>query len=320
MSHAPVAAVLAGIRQRGIGLFLRGVAMGAADVIPGVSGGTIALITGIYDELVAAIAGVNAQLVRAFLRGRIGEGLVRLNFAFLAPLLLGIGAAIVALARVITHMIETHPQPVWGLLTGLILASSLVVVRHMGGRAATSGVALVAGAALGYGVTLAVPLQTGVEWWKFIVAGSIASVAMILPGISGSFLLVLMGKYRQVLGAVNERDLVVVGLFGIGFLAGILAFSRVLKRLLARHRATTMAFLVGLMVGSLRKVWPFRQYRPGGDGLGQYDCALPDAMTADAVAAIALIAVGIAAVTTIERLGSVKAGPGAGLRDTGPPG
>lgn len=303
MTDTPVATLLSGIRQRGTGLFLRGVAMGAADVIPGVSGGTIALITGIYDELVATIAGVNVQLVGTFLRGRIGEGLVRLNVAFLAPLLLGIGAAIVALARLITHLIATHPQPVWGFLTGLIVASALVVARHMSGSRVIGGAALAAGAALGYLVTLAVPLQTGIEWWKFIVAGSIASVAMILPGISGSFLLVLMGKYQQVLGAVNERDPVVVGLFGLGFLVGILAFSRVLKRLLAHHHATTMAFLVGLMLGSLRKVWPFRNYLLEGEGAGQYDCALPDALSADVAAAFALMVAGIVAVIAIEKLG-----------------
>lgn len=306
MSEAPATAVVTAIRKRGVGLFLRGLAMGSADVIPGVSGGTIALITGIYDELVATIAGVDARLARTFLTGRVGEGLVLLNVGFLAPLLLGIGAAIVALARVISYMMVNHPQPVWGFLTGLILASALVVARHMGGRFAVGAAAVAAGAALGYGVTLVVPLQTGIEWWKFVVAGSIASVAMILPGISGSFLLVLMGKYQQVLTAVNERDPLVVALFGIGFLAGILAFSRVLKRLLAHYHATTMAFLVGLMVGSLRKVWPFREHTTGMDGAVSYDCVLPPALDGNAVAAIAMMAVGIAAVMAIERLGRAR--------------
>jgi len=303
LSDAPFAAILASIRQRGVGLYLRGVAMGAADVIPGVSGGTIALVTGIYDELVGTIAGVNADVMRSLAGRRWGETLVRVNVGFLAPLLLGIGTAIVALARIILYMMETHPRPVWGFLTGLILASALVVARHMGGRVSAGAAAVLVGAALGYGVTLIVPLETGVEWWKFVVAGSIASVAMILPGISGSFLLVLMGKYQQVLAAVNERDPVVVVLFGVGFVAGILAFSRVLKRLLARHHATTMAFLVGLMLGSLRKVWPFRQYS-AADGGETYSCALPESLDGDVLSTIAMMAIGIVAVLAIERLGA----------------
>ncbi|MFH1567813.1 MAG: DUF368 domain-containing protein [Gemmatimonadota bacterium] len=293
-------------RRRGPGLFLRGVAMGTADVIPGVSGGTIALITGIYDELVATIAGVDGRLVRALLRGRPVEALGRLNASFLAPLLLGIGGAIVTLARLITHLLDTHPQPVWGFLTGLIVASTLVVARQVRGWTALSAVALVAGGGLGYGVTLAVPLETGTAWWQYTLAGGIASVAMILPGISGSFILVLVGKYQQVLGAVNERDLYVVTVFGLGFAAGILAFSRVLQRLLARHHTLTMAFLVGLMAGSMRKVWPFRQYTPMGEGglepASQFDCVLPQTLDGSAYLALALIAAGMAVVAAIEWL------------------
>jgi len=288
------------MRRRAAGLFTRGVAMGTADVIPGVSGGTMALITGIYDELVGTVAGIDRHLVSALLRGRFGEVLERANIGFLLPLLAGIFSAIVTLAKGITWLLEYHPVPVWGALTGLIAASLLVVARQVGKWGPPTGLATGVGAAVGYTVTLLVPVQTGVEWYKFIGAGLVASVAMILPGISGSFLLVVMGKYQQILGAVNDRDLVIIGLFGVGFATGILGFARVLRWLLARAHGATMAFLVGLMAGSMRKVWPFRQSVEGTEG--GFDCVLPDVWDGEAVLAFGLMALAAVVVLVIERV------------------
>ena len=240
------------MRRRAAGLFTRGVAMGTADVIPGVSGGTMALITGIYDELVATVAGIDRHLVTALLRGRFVEVLERANVGFLVPLLAGILTAIVTLAKGITWLLEYHPVPVWGALTGLIAASLVVVARQVRQWSLGTVLAMFAGTAAGYTVTLLVPVQTGAEWYKFTGAGLVASVAMILPGISGSLLLLLMGKYQQVLEAVHELDLVLLVVFGLGFAAGILTFSRLLKRLLASYHTVTMALLI--FVGLTRVV------------------------------------------------------------------
>jgi putative membrane protein len=244
---------------RGPGLVLRGACMGVADVIPGVSGGTIALITGIYDELVGTIAGLNTQVAGLALRGRLREAAERANIAFLAPLLLGVVLAIASLARPITYLLVEYPEPVWGFFTGLILASALYVARQVGRWTAGTGAWLLVGGAVGVIITSLVPLHTGAELPKFFLAGMIAIIAMILPGISGSFLLVIMGKYEQVFTAVHTRELDVLACFCGGCAVGVLLFSRLLKALLARYHQATMAFLVGLMLGSERKVWPFRQ-------------------------------------------------------------
>lgn len=289
-------------RDRAAGLFVRGVCMGTADVIPGVSGGTMALITGIYDELVATIAGVHPRIIGDVAKGRLAAALQGINAAFLVPLLAGIFTAVLSLAKAITWLLEHHPEPVWGALTGLILASLLVVARHIDGWSFSSGLIAIVGAGIGYAVTVLVPVQTGPEFYKFIGAGIIASIAMILPGISGSFLLVLMGKYTQVLTAIHERELTVIAFFGIGFLAGILGFSRVLKRLLANHHRMTMAFLTGLMAGSLRKVWPFRLSVEGD--LDQYTCVLPEAYGSGELLTIGLAVAAFIVVLGIERLAS----------------
>ncbi len=300
-------------RARGAGLVVRGLCMGAADVIPGVSGGTIALITGIYDELVATIAGVNVRLVRCLAAGRFAEGMALLNAGFLLPLLAGIALAILGLAGPITFLMEAHPTPFLGFLTGLIGASAMVVGRRIDGWGSAARLALLAGIASGYFVTILVPLQTGGEWYKLLLSGAVASCAMILPGISGSFLLLLLGKYHQVLSAVHERDLVVIVVFGGGFALGILVFSRLLKRLLARHHDPMMALLVGLMAGSLRKVWPFRMYTEEGavaqstPAVVQYECVLPGEFTATVVLTAVFIVVGIGLVMGVERLSRVGA-------------
>ena len=295
----------AGLRRRAAGLYVRGLAMGTADVIPGVSGGTLALITGIYDELVGTVAGIDRDLLTALVRGRFSEVAQRANLVFLVPLLAGIFTAIVTLAKGITWLLQHHPVPVWGGLTGLIAASLFVVVRQVRGWNAVAYAAAIVGAVAGYTVTLLVPVETGVEWYKFTGAGLIASVAMILPGISGSFLLVVMGKYQQVLAAVNDRDLQIIVLFGAGFATGILGFSRVLRWLLAHAHSSTMAFLVGLMAGSIRKVWPFRQVLDTPEA--GFVCTLPVVWDGTALAAFGLMVVAAAVVLLIERVAGATA-------------
>ena len=300
--------VVAEGKRRAPGLVLRGICMGTADVIPGVSGGTIALIMGIYNELVGTIAAIDQKVVGALVRGRIMEVLRLVNASFLVPLLFGIGLAIVSLAKLITWLLATHPQPVWGFFTGLILSSALFVARQVEGWAGVHWGLTVLGMAVGYGVTTLVPVETGTEGYKFILAGMVAICAMILPGISGSFLLLVMGKYQQVFGAVHERDFAVIALFGTGAVIGLLGFSRLLKRLLARFHAETMAFLVGLMLGSLRKVWPFRnvlEQKLVGSKVRvlRDECVWPQDYTGEVLLSFALIAAGAALVLVLERLG-----------------
>lgn len=298
-------------KRRGPGLVLRGICMGTADVIPGVSGGTVALIMGIYDELVGTIASIDQRVVGALVRGRIAGVLRLINATFLIPLLFGIGLAIVSLAKLITWLLATHPQPVWGLFTGLILVSALFVARQVKGWSVLQWVLTVVGVAVGYLVTTLVPVETGTESYKFVLAGMVAICAMILPGISGSFLLVVMGKYQQVFGAVHEREFGIIALFGVGAVIGLLGFSRLLKRLLARFHAETMAFLVGLMLGSLRKVWPFRnvlEEKLIGSKVRvlRDECVWPQEYSGEVLLSFVLMVVGAALVLALERLGSEK--------------
>lgn len=299
-------------KRRGPGLLLRGMCMGTADVIPGVSGGTVALIMGIYDELVGTIASIDGRVLQALLRGRIVEVLHLVNAGFLVPILAGIILAIATFAKLITYLLTAHPQPVWGFFSGLILASALYVARQIeSGYGAKLLGFLVLGTAFGYGITVLVPVETGTESYKFILAGLIAICAMILPGISGSFLLVIMGKYQQVFSAVHEREWQIIALFGIGAVIGILIFSRLLKRLLARYHSATMAFLVGLMLGSLRKVWPFRNVLEerivGSKTLVLRDeCIWPSEFTGEVWLSFALMVVGAVLVLVLERIGQSR--------------
>ena len=296
------------LKQRGLGNLLRGICMGTADVIPGVSGATIAMITGIYDELITTVANVNTSILHDLVKGRILEALTRLNAGFLIPLLAGVALAFLSLAKLITYLLVTHPKPVWGFFTGLVLAGALFVARRVQAWNIAPGIMLILGIGIGYGVTVLVPMESGTATYKFILAGAIAIIAMILPGISGSFLLVIMGKYQQVFTAIHERDLTIIAAFGLGCLVGILSFSRLLKRLLAAHHDLTLAFLVGLMLGSVRKTWPFQRILEtsilgsGKEVAVRFECILPQAYDPTAILSLALIIGGFVAVYLLERL------------------
>ncbi|MFG0382048.1 DUF368 domain-containing protein [Pseudomonas sp. zbq_18] len=239
-------------------LFGKGMAMGAADVVPGVSGGTVAFITGIYDELLRSIASVPEALVQ-LLRGRVAKAWQIANVNFLLVLFAGILTSVFSLARLITWLLDTHPIPLWSFFFGLILVSSHLVAREIGRWNWTRVFSFVVGIAFAWWITVASPMQWGSDPLSLFLAGAIAICAMILPGISGSFLLLLMGLYAVVLGAVKSLDLAVLAVFAAGCLIGILSFSRLLSWLLSHYRDLTLAFLTGLMLGSLNKVWPWKQ-------------------------------------------------------------
>ncbi|MFN3770776.1 MAG: DUF368 domain-containing protein [Ectopseudomonas guguanensis] len=239
-------------------LYAKGMAMGAADVVPGVSGGTIAFISGIYDELLRSIASIPEALM-LLLRGRIKDAWQMANATFLLVLFSGIVTSILTLARVITYLLHHHPIPVWSFFFGLILVSTYLVGREIGRWNWSRAVSFVLGLALAYWITVAAPMQWGSDLPTLFLAGAIAICAMILPGISGSFILLLLGLYSVVLGAVKDLNLLVLAVFASGCLVGLLSFARLLSWLLSRWRDLSLAFLCGLMLGSLNKVWPWKE-------------------------------------------------------------
>ncbi len=233
--------------------------MGSADAVPGVSGGTIAFISGIYEELVGAIRSFNADAAR-LLVGKDVMGFWRhVNGPFLIVLLAGIGTALVLLSRIILYWLSHYPEMLWAFFFGLIVASALMVGRKISRWKGVVLLSVLLGTAFGYAVTVVTPAQTPTTAVFIFLSGMIAICAMILPGISGSFILLLMGKYEYVLGALRDFHLSVILIFGTGAAVGILSFSHLLHWLLRRFHDVTVAFLTGIMIGSLNKVWPWKE-------------------------------------------------------------
>ncbi len=246
------------IKEKGM-IAVKGVLMGAADVIPGVSGGTIAFITGIYDQLVAAINSVDFTTLKLFFTGKFKASLRRIHWGFILPLVLGVFFSVFTLAKLITALLERYPAAVWSFFFGLILASIWVVLKKVGEWNLKNVFGLLLGTVSAYYVVGLIPLATPNTWWFTVFAGIVSIVAMVLPGISGSFILVLISQYQRILEAVKTLDLQTLLFFYIGTMVGIVGFARVLGWLLKRHRALTLALLSGFMIGSLRKVWPFKE-------------------------------------------------------------
>lgn len=245
--------------SRYIVLALKGCAMGMADVVPGVSGGTIAFISGIYEELLDSIRSVDATALRLLLRFRLAEFWRHINGRFLLPVLLGIAVAIFSLARLMTYLLTNYPIAIWSFFFGLIVASALLVARQIGRWDWRTVLAFAVGAAAAWWITVATPAETPDDWWFVMLSGAIAICAMILPGISGAFILLLLGKYQYIMHAVGEFDIPVIAVFVIGAAAGIISFSHLLSWLLKHWHDVTVAVLMGFMVGSLNKVWPWKE-------------------------------------------------------------
>tara|TARA_B110000091_G_scaffold211704_1_gene256856 strand:- start:809 stop:1732 length:924 start_codon:yes stop_codon:yes gene_type:complete len=239
---------------------LKGMAMGAADVVPGVSGGTIAFISGIYEELLSTISNVNLNLLKTLKISGIKAAWKQLNGSFLTALFLGIFVSIVTLAKAIKHLLENQPILLWSFFFGLVLASSIYIARQITNWNFKAFSILILGAVLAYFITTLNPLVLANSSSLFLfLAGAIAICAMILPGISGSFILVLLGAYKPVLEAVNNRDFKTILIFMAGAVVGLLTFSRVLKWLFKNHKNQTLAVLTGFIIGSLNKIWPWKE-------------------------------------------------------------
>ncbi|TDG13594.1 DUF368 domain-containing protein [Seongchinamella unica] len=242
-----------------LGIYLRGMLMGAADIVPGVSGGTMAFITGIYDTLLTSIRSVDLEFVRLVLKLDVRGAWEHINGGFLLALLAGIVTSIATLARLISWLLEYHPVPLWAFFFGLILASALVLLRQVRGWNPARGLCLLAGVSVAATIALAPVVNMHFGLAGVFLSGFLAICAMILPGISGSFILVLLGMYGTVLAAVNSFDLVFLAVLAAGAIAGLLCFSRLLHFLLHRFHEGTMALLTGFLFGSLLVVWPWKQ-------------------------------------------------------------
>lgn len=238
--------------------YLKGLAMGAADVVPGVSGGTIAFISGIYEQLLEALARIPEGLIM-LLRGRVAEAWNWVHANFLLALLAGVATSILTLARLITWLLEHQAIALWAFFFGLIAVSCWVVGRSIRRWGAGTLLAFALGAVCAWYITVAAPISWGQDPLSLFFAGAIAICAMILPGVSGSFLLLLMGLYPFIMAAIKNFDLGVMAVFALGCLFGLLGFARVLRFALQRFHDLTLALLTGFMLGSLNKAWPWKQ-------------------------------------------------------------
>ena len=251
------------VAERGIKayffLVLKGMGMGAADVVPGVSGGTIAFIVGIYEELINSIKSINAMNLRRLFSGQIRSFWEGINANFLLSIVLGIGISIFSLAKIITYLLVNQPILVWSFFFGLVLASTWFVAKEIKSWQLKTAISFLAGTILAYYITVATPAETSTHPLFIFLCGAIAICAMILPGISGSFILVLLGKYFYIMEAVKTLRISVMLVFVAGALIGITTFSRVLSYALRRFHDLTIALLSGFMLGSLNKVWPWKE-------------------------------------------------------------
>ncbi|UTZ23732.1 DUF368 domain-containing protein [Vibrio campbellii] len=239
--------------------YFKGMAMGAADVVPGVSGGTIAFITGIYDTLLESIRRINPSLFSIWKKDGFKAAFSHINGFFMISLFAGIFTSIATLAKLISWLLETHPIPIWSFFFGLILVSVYHIIRQVEKRDAIRFVALLIGVGFAYSITVLKPLHMEPTAINTILAGAIAICAMILPGISGSFILLLIGMYAPILGAVKGFQIDILALFLVGCMVGLLSFSHLLSWLLRKFRDVTLMFLTGLMIGTLPKIWPWKE-------------------------------------------------------------
>lgn len=244
---------------------VKGACMGAADVIPGVSGGTIAFIMGIYDEFVGSIARIDSEAVKLLLKGRLRDFWKHINGSFLLALVAGIGVSVVVLAGLMQMLLSDFPIQTWAFFFGLIVASSIFILRGISGWKVRDGLLLVLGCVLGVVVCTLSPTKTPDALWFIFLSGATAICAMILPGISGSFILLILGKYQYIMGCISGlvagenigANLLTLAVFLVGAVVGIISFSKFLHWLLARWNKETLIVLAGFIIGSLVKVWPW---------------------------------------------------------------
>lgn len=259
-------------------LYLKGLAMGAADIVPGVSGGTIALITGIYEELISSIKNINTQLMKTLFKKGIRQFWKDLNGTFLIILVTGIFTSVILLARVIVFLLENHEYKIWGFFFGLIIASAFVILKDIKTLNLKNIIIVLFGFATAAGVVLSNTTTLPNTDLYIFLSGSIAITAMILPGISGSFILLLLSKYEFIINAIKDFDLRIILVFGFGCIFGLLIFSRLLHFLFQNYKDNLLCILSGFLIGSLIKIWPFRKVletRTNSEGINEVVVSQP---------------------------------------------
>ncbi len=292
---------------------LKGMAMGAADVVPGVSGGTIAFISGIYEELIDSINNVKPSLLSVWKKEGFKAFWNKLNGNFLIALFIGIFISVLSLAKLLSYLLENKPVLLWSFFFGLVLASIFLVGKEIKKWSAATVIMLLLGAAVAYYITELPPNENVDSLPYLFLSGALAICAMILPGISGAFILVLLGSYKTILDAVHERDIKMIVTVGLGAIVGLLSFARLLKWMFKNYRNTTLAILTGFILGSLNKIWPWKKVletRVFDDKVIVIDDqnVLPGAFEGEpqVLLAIILAVLGFSLIFTLERLASKK--------------
>lgn len=241
-----------------LGITLRGMGMGAADVVPGVSGGTIAFITGVYEELISSLANINAAAIKTLFSKGLAPFWKQVNGNFFVALFLGIGISVFSLAKGLTYLLDQHPVLLWSFFFGLVLASAFLIIKTISKWNIINIIGLLIGIAVAVFISLAQASVNEVSLPYVFFSGCIAICAMILPGISGAFILVLMGSYAVVIEGIKDINLTIISVFGIGCIVGLLAFSKLLKFLFENYKSLVLALLTGFLFGSLVKIWPWK--------------------------------------------------------------
>lgn len=248
---------------------LKGIAMGAADVVPGVSGGTIAFIAGIYEELISSINNINLKAFKILKNDGFNTFWKHINGNFFLALLSGIFISILSLAKGVKWLLENEPIGVWSFFFGLMIASIFFLAKDIQKWEPVTILAMLFSGIIAYIITIIPPLASHSGLVYIFFSGALAICAMILPGISGAFILVLLGAYHTILVALDNWNLSIIGVFALGAIFGILSFSKALKWLFTHYRSTTIAGLTGFIIGSLNKVWPWKEVlRYGTDSHG----------------------------------------------------
>ena len=240
-------------------LYVKGVSMGGADVIPGVSGGTIAFITGIYDELINSIKSIDWSVVKLVFQFKIADAWKAVNGNFLICILGGMATSLLSLSKLMTYLLKTYPIQIWSFFFGLILVSAPLIFRDIKKWNVATVLSGIAGIAIAYWITIVSPTETPTNLPFIFFCGSLAICAMILPGISGAFILLLIGKYEYMITALINFDLPVILVFVAGCFLGLVGFSKVLSWVLEHYRYPALSLLAGFMIGSLNKVWPWKE-------------------------------------------------------------
>ena len=293
--------------------FLKGFAMGVANVIPGVSGGTIALLTGIFERLINALKSFDVEAVRLLLKFKFREFAQHVDFGFLLSVFLGVGVSIISVAKLLEFLFQSYPVYVWSFFFGLILVSVWFVGKSIGKIDVAAAVSFVVGAAVAFGLSVMNPATENTAFWYLIICGAVAVCSMILPGLSGSFVLILMGNYQLIMiYAVSHFDMKIIVPVAVGVVVGLLAFSHFLSWLLSRYARQTMAVLTGFIFGSLGTIWPWKNpvylmqdgaevLKNGKPIIQSYQMYFPQEFSAEVAIAIVLMAAGMAALWALER-------------------